>query len=316
VMSPSAGGAISTLYGIRVEDQTRSGSTAWNLYSAGGSSRNYFEGQVGIGTSNPTAGKLLHVVGDVRHEGTLQSGNLATGTSQGRLEMQHEFTDLSVTTAGLWVVAQGNDTTTGGSMALWGANLVAQTQSTSARNGFSLIGARMQATHNGSGAVSNTYGALIGNTLNPSNAGNTTPGYGTKISMVTTANSTPSLAYAAQINTSIYSAVAAPNVRGADVNIYLDSTGAGATLAYGLYLNAPGGTGAVGTMHGLYIENQGRAGVTTAYNILSKGATAQNVVEGDVEVSTVGRGVIMKSPNGSRWRLTVSDAGAAVFTAI
>lgn len=31
---------------------------------------------------------------------------------------------------------------------------------------------------------------------------------------------------------------------------------------------------------------------------------------GDVEVSTLGKGVIVRSPNGSRWRITVSDAGA------
>jgi hypothetical protein len=36
---------------------------------------------------------------------------------------------------------------------------------------------------------------------------------------------------------------------------------------------------------------------------------------GDVEVVTVGKGVIIASPNGSRWRLTVSNAGALVIAA-
>ena len=37
---------------------------------------------------------------------------------------------------------------------------------------------------------------------------------------------------------------------------------------------------------------------------------------GDVFLSDIGKGVIMKSPNGNCWRMTVSDAGAAVFTAM
>jgi hypothetical protein len=33
-------------------------------------------------------------------------------------------------------------------------------------------------------------------------------------------------------------------------------------------------------------------------------------------LSTVGTGVIMKSPNGQCWRMTVDDAGALVTTSI
>lgn len=40
------------------------------------------------------------------------------------------------------------------------------------------------------------------------------------------------------------------------------------------------------------------------------------VQAGDVYLNTVGTGVIMKSPNGSCWRMTVSDTGTPVFTAI
>lgn len=36
----------------------------------------------------------------------------------------------------------------------------------------------------------------------------------------------------------------------------------------------------------------------------------------DIEITTVGKGVIMKSPNGNRWRLTPSNAGASVWTAL
>lgn len=34
----------------------------------------------------------------------------------------------------------------------------------------------------------------------------------------------------------------------------------------------------------------------------------------DIESSTAGNGVILKAPGGTRWKLTVSDAGAPVFT--
>lgn len=40
------------------------------------------------------------------------------------------------------------------------------------------------------------------------------------------------------------------------------------------------------------------------------------VSDGDIYIDEIGSGVIMKSPNGSCWRMTVSDAGAAEFTAI
>lgn len=41
-----------------------------------------------------------------------------------------------------------------------------------------------------------------------------------------------------------------------------------------------------------------------------------HVQSGDVYIDQVGSGVIMKSPNGQCWRMTVSNAGAPVFTAI
>ena len=41
-----------------------------------------------------------------------------------------------------------------------------------------------------------------------------------------------------------------------------------------------------------------------------------HVRDGDVYIDQIGSGVIMKSPNGQCWRMTVSNAGAPVFTAI
>lgn len=41
---------------------------------------------------------------------------------------------------------------------------------------------------------------------------------------------------------------------------------------------------------------------------ISRGS-GQVTIPGDVEISTVGRGVLLRSPNGTRWRVTVDNAG-------
>jgi hypothetical protein len=40
------------------------------------------------------------------------------------------------------------------------------------------------------------------------------------------------------------------------------------------------------------------------------------VKSGDVYVETIGNGVIIKSPNGSCWRLSVSNAGVVSATSV
>jgi hypothetical protein len=41
-----------------------------------------------------------------------------------------------------------------------------------------------------------------------------------------------------------------------------------------------------------------------------------HVFNGDVNIEDIGRGIIMKSPNGSCWRITIDDAGNLIRTAI
>ena len=41
-----------------------------------------------------------------------------------------------------------------------------------------------------------------------------------------------------------------------------------------------------------------------------------HVSQGDVYIDQIDSGVIMKSPNGQCWRMTVSNAGQPVFTSI
>jgi len=36
----------------------------------------------------------------------------------------------------------------------------------------------------------------------------------------------------------------------------------------------------------------------------------------DIEITTVGKGIILKSPNGVRWRITIDNSGTLVRTAL
>ncbi len=61
----------------------------------------------------------------------------------------------------------------------------------------------------------------------------------------------------------------------------------------------------------MFIASQGNIGIG------NENPTAKlQVTSGDVYIDTVSSGVIMKSPNGSCWRMTVSNTGLPVFTAI
>lgn len=59
------------------------------------------------------------------------------------------------------------------------------------------------------------------------------------------------------------------------------------------------------------VKSNGFVGLTN-----SNPASKLHVTDGDVYIDQIDRGVIMKSPNGQCWRMTVSDAGQPVFTGI
>ncbi len=59
------------------------------------------------------------------------------------------------------------------------------------------------------------------------------------------------------------------------------------------------------------IDYTGKVGIGT-----DEPASKMTVTGGDVYVTDVTKGIILKSPNGNCWRLTVSNTGAPVFTAI
>jgi hypothetical protein len=65
----------------------------------------------------------------------------------------------------------------------------------------------------------------------------------------------------------------------------------------------------------LKLTPEGNTALGYTYNQVPP-ASKLSVKGGDINVVDVGKGVIMKSPNGSCWRLTVSNSGQPVFTSV
>lgn len=92
-----------------------------------------------------------------------------------------------------------------------------------------------------------------------------------------------------------------------------------------LYLTAPapGSTGGLGTSsnHGLYFftNNVDRAVFTPTgkfgFGTLNP-ASKVSVGGGDVQIEDIGAGIIMKSPNGSCWKVTINNSGVLTSTQI
>ena len=92
-----------------------------------------------------------------------------------------------------------------------------------------------------------------------------------------------------------------------------------------LYITPPGAgsTGGIGTStnHGLYFftNNVDRAVFTPngkfGFGTLNPGSTL-TVGGGDINIEDIGSGIIMKSPNGNCWRVTVDNSGAFISNPI
>jgi hypothetical protein len=61
----------------------------------------------------------------------------------------------------------------------------------------------------------------------------------------------------------------------------------------------------------IFLRNNGNFGVG-----ISNPNSKLHVSNGNVYIENINSGVIMKSPNGQCWRMTVSNTGQPVFTAI
>lgn len=78
---------------------------------------------------------------------------------------------------------------------------------------------------------------------------------------------------------------------------------------------ALGGFSTVGTSYGIYIDGSLNNFGTTNYSIYSS-TTSPSKFFGDVAVGDNTKGFVLKSPNGTCYRLTVTDAGVLGTTAI
>lgn len=65
----------------------------------------------------------------------------------------------------------------------------------------------------------------------------------------------------------------------------------------------------------LKLTADGRVGLGYDWNP-NPASSKLNVQGGDVNIADIGSGIIMKSPNGQCWRVTVDDTGALVSTSI
>ena len=71
----------------------------------------------------------------------------------------------------------------------------------------------------------------------------------------------------------------------------------------------PTNSGTIVNIYGLLIEDHSNIGSIDSFNIYSIGTNSQNVFEGDIEISTGSRGLIIHSPNGSGWRINIDNLG-------
>ena len=86
----------------------------------------------------------------------------------------------------------------------------------------------------------------------------------------------------------------------------ISSTGTTTRVAHFEVTNA-GGTGTIGTQYGIKIASLTR-GSTANYAVFT-GGTTPSLFGGDVEVGTSTNGIILKSPDGTRYRITVPNGG-------
>jgi hypothetical protein len=100
----------------------------------------------------------------------------------------------------------------------------------------------------------------------------------------------------------------------ADSNDLVDNSGKGDLV----FVNEAYGTGG-GYILGTGVPSQACVKITDDCKVgigTDAPSSKLEVKDGDIHISDIGSGVIMRSPDGNCWRMTVSNSGQAVFTSI
>ncbi len=285
--------------GIAVGNTTWWDGTQWvvdnnNIFNAGAN--------VGVGTATPTAN--LQVIG------TFAAGdaaNAATGTNAIALGYQTNASGSVSTAMGYQTVASGNTSTAMG------------TNTTSSGDGSVAIGAYSNAV--GEYAIAIGYdNTASGNYSTAFDQNSITSGnFSTAFGQFTTASGVTStaLGYATTasgvFSTTMGKNTVAPSYAETALGLYNTTYTPASTMSW------------VSTDRLFVIGNGGPGSASNALTILKNGnmgigndtPTAKlQVKDGDVYVETIGSGVIMKSPDGGCWKLTVDNTGVVSATSV
>jgi hypothetical protein len=256
----ASGKTITNCYGYYVQNHSGTGITnGWNIYSEGATSRNYFGGSVGIGTTTPTVpldvvGRTNVTIGTPVNYYTITNsalaakwqGNLSSGRDAALfVEMAGTETSGNTDMSGIFVSAI---VASGAIDYAQGANLNLQNRSSSAV-GY-MYGVYGEAKHAGTGALTSLAGLQY--SVGSSNLGFGAPG-------------------------------AVGSAYGAYISNYFESD---VTTFYSVYL---GGVGldsgkTIANAYGIRIGNHSATGVTNGWNIYSVGAASRNYFEGKVGI--------------------------------
>jgi hypothetical protein len=293
---------LSVPYALYAGNATNSG--MWvqdsnNIYSANA-------GNVGIGTSNPTAN--LHVY-STKPSLTINSLSefrpILTSNSSSNLVCQYNqfYVNSSYSFSGYLygavnrVVANSGQTGTL-NKAIGSNNNFINLGSAQVNTAY---GSYHSVENNSSGIITNAYGLF--SAIANNGAGSITNGYGVYIPSVSATN-----------KWSIYAAdAAAPSYFAGNIGIgtsepYYKLTFGSTSDKIGLYYDS---------LHHASIQFYDPITADMVFNTTNQIAGGNFVFQGgDINIQDIGTGIIMTSPNGQCWRVTINNSGAFVSTAI
>jgi hypothetical protein len=284
-------------------------------------------GNVGIGTTTPLGASKLDVAGNINIP--LTTSSTSGGITSGGIQFLHgccassgnvfagpnagNFTNTGVNNAaigGLTLAAltTGNQNTASGYYALY--------RTTNGGNNTATGASTLLNNTSGSHNTANGYSALIANTTGSQNTAiglyalnsNTVNGFNTAVGAPALMNSTGSS------NTAIGAGSGGTVTTGSSDTFLGAGTDAGSGAL--IYATAVGAGAVVSQSYSLVLGGTGGSAVKVGIGTTTP-AEPLHVASGDAYISTVGSGLILKSPDGLTCKkVTISNAGAMVLTTV